>query len=380
MNTTKSIHELLKSSTYGFLSKRLVWQQSPGETPDTKAEVPEDADVAELIGKLIREKGNLTEGYHKLVDDLVGKLNDPRTKISADSLRVLAELKNEEYIQDIVASNPATPTDVLEIMAGRNVKEINRRLASNPSTPVDVLRGFLDDGEDKEVLTHRVAANSGTPESILLAIFKTGRFKESLAGNPSIPVGLLDRLATSGIGERKEVAGNKSAPEELLTSLATSTMKSLIDLEDTLNKMGKKWGEEGEEGKALLDRVKRNSRLCVRTLENISANPSTSKTTLKDIKEFVDANANRFSQEYHVDILVASRSRLTSGEELRKIWLNNPDQQLIINLARNPSTPPDILAEIVNVGTSGPGKASALSNPSMPSKREELKMLKKSLE
>lgn len=70
-----------------------------------------------------------------------------------------------------VASNPATPTDLLRyIFQDHTTFEINKRLATNPRTPVDVMWELYNDSFAAGALWERLAKNPATPQDLLEAM------------------------------------------------------------------------------------------------------------------------------------------------------------------------------------------------------------------
>lgn len=157
-------------------------------------------------------------------------------------------------VQDCVAANRCTPSDILRALARTGFEPPDDKLmmlaiiAGNPNTPDDLLHGFAShpapwvriqaaanphlqpadllllaqDGSEAEEggrvagpVRRGVAENPSAPERLLRGL--SADFSEEVAGNPSAPEDVLRAL----VGEHPaRVAANPNAPAEVLRGIA----------------------------------------------------------------------------------------------------------------------------------------------------------------
>jgi Leucine rich repeat variant len=125
--------------------------------------------------------------------------NNPnrRSRPSPEWLRKLAQ-DNNHWIRAQVASNPATPIDVLEILADDPYHNdgsyyVRERVAANLITPVNILLKLSRDSS----CFHEITRNPNTPTNILeeLLINKNYDTIRAMASNPYTPIHILAKIA-----------------------------------------------------------------------------------------------------------------------------------------------------------------------------------------
>lgn len=95
------------------------------------------------------------------------------------------------HVRRVVASNPNTPRQVLERLAGEESALIRRHVALNPKTPVETLRKLAEDRETDVRLA--VAENVHTPQEILCVLSTDADMdvRYGVAENPHMPEDIL---------------------------------------------------------------------------------------------------------------------------------------------------------------------------------------------
>ena len=94
-----------------------------------------------------------------------------------------------------VAENTDTGEQYLRFLAAHPLWEVRRAAARNTSTPPDVLAGLVFDEE--EAVVAAVAANPSADSDTLISLAAASqprRTVEEVAGNPNVPLALLERL------------------------------------------------------------------------------------------------------------------------------------------------------------------------------------------
>ncbi|MDR2637547.1 MAG: hypothetical protein LBB55_04345, partial [Zoogloeaceae bacterium] len=232
------------------------------------------------------------------------------------------ELANHEdfWVRLGVAGNPNAPLSVLARLAGEDAdfaKFVHRNLmavARNPNTAPERL-AELADHEDYRI-RDEVAENPGTPLYLLERLAEDIEFTaDSVASNPNTPPELLARLVDreEEIGDefvdiRCAVASNPNTPPELMARLV---------------KTG------GDRGYGIL--------------VGVAANPHTPLEILINLASAEDHDIEKY----------------VGGRDLRGLVLKNPSLPADVvarfteglqreDTAKNPDTPPEILAGLVN--------------------------------
>lgn len=93
-----------------------------------------------------------------------------------------------------LAGDPATPADVLEVLAEDEHWGVRRSVSSNPSTPSQVLEALATDGE--WAVRGNVASNPSAPLWVLETLAKDGVpwARRTAARNPAVPLWVLETL------------------------------------------------------------------------------------------------------------------------------------------------------------------------------------------
>lgn len=137
------------------------------------------------------------------------KANSQKDK---DKEKKLKDLTKESRILSSIASNKATPKEMLEKLFKEGYW--NEEIAINPSTPEDILRALYK----KRKYNLFLAQNPSTPVDILEKMFKGGRWNCQLAENPSTPEDILRKLYQKR-KNNSELAENPSTPVDILEEL-----------------------------------------------------------------------------------------------------------------------------------------------------------------
>ena len=139
---------------------------------------------------------------------------------------LLKALANVSGFRDAVASDPATPVDVLEALARDKKAHVRQAVAANPATPMHVrqplMQAWLKKAGDHK--RQSIAANVTTPAVVLeaLAEDRSTVVRWEVAENPTTPLAVLEALAKDKVENvRVGVANNPAAPAALLEALAT---------------------------------------------------------------------------------------------------------------------------------------------------------------
>ncbi|MBX9947618.1 MAG: hypothetical protein K2Y39_00510 [Candidatus Obscuribacterales bacterium] len=116
------------------------------------------------------------------------------TNVRTHPVFVTSEL-DALHVRRVVASNPNTPRQVLERLAGEESAVIRRHVALNPKTPVETLRMLAEDRETDVRLA--VAENVHTPQDILclLSSDQDMDVRYGVAENPHMPEEILVELS-----------------------------------------------------------------------------------------------------------------------------------------------------------------------------------------
>jgi hypothetical protein len=128
-----------------------------------------------------------------------GDAGTSNVKESESNVRTHPVFKTSEFdalhVRRVVASNPNTPQQVLERLAGEESAVIRRHVALNPKTPVDTLRRLAEDRETDVRLA--VAENVHTPQEILcvLSADEDMDVRYGVAENPHMPEDILVELS-----------------------------------------------------------------------------------------------------------------------------------------------------------------------------------------
>lgn len=160
------------------------------------------------------------------------------------------QLKDEEFdpkgVMEGIAGNPETPPELLDILAHKATKNIQKMIAQNPATDTETLIFLASKPWGEKAMlnpklppcflekharntlpyNHRreIAANPSTPGHVLehLASDENGYVREAVAKNPSTPPSVLKVLISDLKPIRKMALNNPQFPRTTLEKLATS--------------------------------------------------------------------------------------------------------------------------------------------------------------
>lgn len=147
---------------------------------------------------------------------LVGSSSDATGR----ELRILAR-SNAEEARAVVAANPVTPVETLEMLAGDDSDSVLCALTGNPSTPPAVLEALARHRSVQVVAA--VALSPHSPKQVLRRLARSGvrDVACAAASNPALPGDELLRLASGPSKfERAAAAANPKMPLSQLLALA----------------------------------------------------------------------------------------------------------------------------------------------------------------
>lgn len=164
---------------------------------------------------------NLEEIYESLdVDGIV-------ERSFQEELKRLEEMKDGK-LKEMLAKKTSKVKTSEHIQNG-----INESLARNPNTPTEVLQEIME----SEIFKKKglLASNPNTPVDILYKLYNMG-YSHSLVQNPNAPTELLQQIYDNTVSNPEEVRGqynpnthifydiarNPNAPQEVLRTLSTS--------------------------------------------------------------------------------------------------------------------------------------------------------------
>lgn len=248
---------------------------------------------------------------------------------------------------DQVASDSATPSHVLELLAKQPDSSVRRSVASNPSTPVQVLADVARDS-DAEIRA-MIAANPSTPAPVLVALSQDldPQVRSNIGKNFSTPVSVLEVLAHDlEAAVRLSVVGNPSIPLTVLPIFA-------LDSDDWIR------------SQAAL-----NPAMPIAELESLA------KDLTDDVRLSVAGNISLpvAVREALLEPLVKMSDKLfrkktacnpSTVVAILKVLSKDPEGEVRSTVAENKSTPADVLEALASDSDISVSQSVAL-NPSAP--------------
>jgi Leucine rich repeat variant len=288
---------------------------------------------------------NLSELFDLLPDIIINR-HDVRQKIASDPhtpSNILEKLADDGYklIRCIIATNPSTPSQLAEKIAIDLAENGNEwcceNLAKYPNTPTSALQALLNHKSDKVRLY--LALNPNTPETTLedLATDKH-HICQAVARNPKAPIYILEQLATYAYwGIRSTVAENPNTPVALLEQLAKD--------------------ESSEVYLSVLKNPKTPVNLFVQALsesENgglirytIAANPSTPVNILEQlVEELTDIDKSCWGSITHILCEIAANP--STPVNILKQFAAEKNNEILYSLINNPNIPITILQQLAS--------------------------------
>jgi len=325
---------------FSLFSSRQAWFKPAPEGKEAEPVVHEDKETTDSVDKLQKEKDNSSQTYREMMSKVAVKLEDGKTAFTADSLRTLVNTGNPELIIK-VAARKEIPVDLLVWIAKYGPMESRVIVAGNPSLPSGELEKLAVLKDEKIWEDMRYAEKSRLESSI-----KESEWLVEHAGNNDIYI--------------KDIKKSIEREKEDLYAITNAS------------KIGEFWDNKIP----LLSKFNESVRRTAEKLRvNVVSNPNTPEQSLHDIHDSYGSKN------------ISAANRLTSpawlGQEVKKLTANalensrTEDYDELFALAKNPSTPPDAL---VQLSLFKELKNTVLENPSMPTSREQLEMMKKNLE
>lgn len=222
-------------------------------------------------------------------------------------------LATDDETANAIAQDERMPADVLEQLARRSSAHIRASIGRNPSTPVTVVHTLTSDPDDGVRGAAAASTHLSLTMLVRLAADANAAVRVAIAGNPSTPREILMRLAADKDGAvQVKVAQHHAADPAALQRIVESHSEGRADHAFALR--------TGGYSDPLLE---------------VARNPRTPPQALRDLenrrKEEVRAHGGTWGT-------VQARQK---QEELEDSWF-----LVQIEVARNPSTPADLLLEL----------------------------------
>lgn len=263
-------------------------------------------------------------------------------RISRRAFEILAE-DTEIKVLKALAENPATPDDILYNLAKHENESVRISLARNTSLPDRVI-DVLSNSQGLEI-DKRLASNPNTPPHLLkeffFRIYPDDRFdswpiEACLASNPNTPLDVLRQIAMYS-------STNSVAESEVLTALAKNPSTPVTIL-NFLTGVATKRVYSKDLQLAIINNPKTIKEILYKftVVTDIKVQEALEKrlgSDFEDIKEQFGAA---------VKYRDMAKDENTNPDILSEIYFSNKDNfELNFNLASNPSTPEDVLLDLI---------------------------------
>jgi hypothetical protein len=303
-----------------------------GKNPAINLEIAEElmgCKDSQVIGALASNPNAPLEIIDKLVDLSLKKRSKNKWITSDRDLEIgLASNPNApaEYLSELlqhqdywtlvqVVSNPNLPISKLKTLAKNSDKNFRKEVAANLSAPPQLLENLAKDEED---VREMVASNPNTPFHVLEEFMSDiySRVRHGIAVNPASPLDLLLKLSKdSDSWVRQGVAANPNTSAKILKSLGSEEFTE--DSSYIINAVLDNPNTDQSQRMELINTLKKNDDTC----DSIAGCTMAPVTILREL------------YEYFVD---------KTEDAIMKVVSNR--YQVLLRLARNASTPTDILA------------------------------------
>lgn len=318
---------------------------------------------AEQLYAVAYKMASSDDYFESDIDRQLGRHIDSNAldRIAVKSKKALSESRSHDEedrqykILAFVAMNAKTPATTLRDLLNTEIAFWVRELvAKNPNTPRDTIELLLHD--ETYSVVNAAIVNPNIAQETLERLLSDPKHQFLAASNPSIPSSTLIQLASSNVEEiRMGVASNKGTPGNVLAALAQDNAKGVrIEIA----------GNEHTPPEALALLAQDNDKY-VRA--NIAGNEHTPKETLAALAK---------DQEKYVRIKVAGNKN-SPPDSLRLLHENYGSDvddsyaRYSVNevLAANPSTPSDVLIALLALpNPSGTMLSSLMGNENAPEK------------
>ena len=257
---------------------------------------------------------------------------------------VLKQLAGDEElsIRGGIAGNPATPPEVLKLLASDSL--VCRTVAGNRNTPIEILKTLAADRDPQ--IRYRVAGNPNTPPEILESLLND--YNNSVNENNSLIF--------------EAVAKNPNTPPEILKSLAANSEKQVIKRESK-NSNSLSLEERMEilrtasrnYHKRIIRNIAKNLSTPIEVLnsftsniesyvwEEVAGNPNASADILKYFAA-VKYKSDGYNETFHCTIATNPNTPV----EILEAYANSSNAQIRISVANNPNAPVKILKLLAN--------------------------------
>jgi Leucine rich repeat variant len=274
--------------------------------------------------------------------------NNPnrRSRPSPEWLRRLAQ-NDKSSIRAQVARNPATPVDVLAILAEDPDYKVRVQVARNSATPIDILAVLANDVYYEDVykdLIYKVrvavAENPATPVNILRKLSKEPSCFCSVGRNPNTPIEILEEFVDRNNSDTSTaMTSNPSTPGHVLAKIAYIYPHEIDHKIDSIARHPNTLPET----LALLSTYTGNNAARIRM--SVAGNLNASPDTLVDLA--ADSYILRgydCCDRFTIKIAVASNPN-TPDYIIKSLW-DSKDIFICQALAKNPAISTEILRNI----------------------------------
>jgi hypothetical protein len=342
-----------------IVAVRFAVAKNPGTPEDVLDKLSKDTEAPVREAALANE--SIAIESLESTDSDEAKINLASSdKAAGETLAKLAKEKNEE-VRAAVADNKNTSAEILLALAKDKSDDVRRNVADNPNSSVETIKVLA---RDKDYLVRgTLAYREDISEEIFLILAKDSEnwVKENVAKNRKVPESVLKVLAKDSESSVRDLAlKNSNLDDGSIESFENPIAVKLrlaenpstpIDILESLSTDGESIYYQGT-----------TTSLMAAVAGNPSINDSLMSKLVKSKNDQVKkalAGNPALSSKYLDLLLAESRKKIASGK-----WDYN-NRGLEFGLARNPATPANYLAELIDHFDSWIVAAVA-SHPNMP--------------
>jgi len=152
------------------------------------------------------------------IDPKTYKFLGQNPKVDGEIITRLIKRDNHELSMEL-ASNPNIPASQIAVLYKRSL-DYHLPISGNPATPAIMLEKLFKTHQKDMNLLIKLAGNPITPEHILIELHERGLFviDEVLAGNPSVPLTILNQLKIDS-RHRNALTNNPTFTKSITQSL-----------------------------------------------------------------------------------------------------------------------------------------------------------------
>lgn len=263
----------------------------------------------------------------------------------------LKEFLDDSVLKRSAARNPNLPLSIMQQLYEGD--ELKLQLAENPGTPFYILNGFLLFDQDVEV-RKKIVSGKNIPTHLIGFVvddWYTG-VRGSAASNTNAPLSVLKKLAKdSDASVRIEVAKNPTTPLAILEDLSRDSDADVVEA------VAENPNASADLKMALFDSLKKNREAKIAsTISKIQYSDTKARERIAESSEYpevLDVLANDAEESV---IREVAKNKHASQETLIRLHDVRTEGGIFAGgqpvygeeLGSNPSTPPDVLAEIAD--------------------------------